>query len=42
MMKRKLAALVMTGVLAAGLSVNVMAQENADSEVKVQLRNVNR
>lgn len=34
MMKRKLAALVMTGVLAAGLSVNVMAQENADSEVK--------
>lgn len=34
MMKRKLAALVMTGVLAAGLSVNIMAQENADSEVK--------
>ena len=34
MMKRKWAALVMTGVLAAGLSVNVMAQENADSEVK--------
>lgn len=34
MMKKKLAALVMTGVLAAGLGVNVMAEENADSKVK--------
>lgn len=34
MMKRKLAALVMTGVLAAGPGVNVMAEENAASEVK--------
>ena len=33
-MREKLIALVLTGVLTAGMGIRVMAEENADSEVK--------